>query len=96
MNGSHIPRRIAASFRRQNAIEALNRQLRKAVKMKGSSPSDESARKLLYLAIHNAVPQWRRTAGGPKRYSRSRSNSETDYPTSHQPARTEKRSALSR
>jgi putative transposase len=49
-----------------NAIEALNRQLRKAVKTKGSFPSEEAAIKLLYLAIHNAVPQWTRTRGWTK------------------------------
>jgi putative transposase len=43
-----------------NAIEALNRQLRKAIKTKGHFPSQEAARKLIYLAIVNAVPQWTR------------------------------------
>ena len=46
-----------------NAIEALNRQLRKAVKTKGSFPTEDAARKLIYLAIHNAVPAWTRTRG---------------------------------
>jgi putative transposase len=49
-----------------NAIEALNRQLRKAIKTKGSFPSEDAARKLIYLAIHNAVPQWTRTRGWTK------------------------------
>src|SRR6059058_2828752 len=49
-----------------NAIEALNRQLRKAVKTKGHFPTEDAARKLLYLAIHNAVPQWTRTRGWTK------------------------------
>jgi len=44
-----------------NAIEALNRQLRKAVKTKGHFPNEEAARKLIYLAITNAVPAWTRT-----------------------------------
>ena len=44
-----------------NAIEALNRQLRKAVKTKGHFPSEDAARKLLYLAILNAVPAWTKT-----------------------------------
>jgi putative transposase len=44
-----------------NAIEALNRQLRKAIKTKGHFPSEEAARKLIYLAITNAVPAWTRT-----------------------------------
>ena len=39
-----------------NAIEALNRQLRKAVKTKSHFPSEYAARKLLYLAVLNAVP----------------------------------------
>ena len=43
-----------------NAIEALNRQLRKAIKTKGSFPTEDAARKLVYLALQNAVPQWTR------------------------------------
>ncbi|MFZ0385091.1 MAG: IS256 family transposase [Solirubrobacteraceae bacterium] len=49
-----------------NAIEALNRQLRKAIKTKGSFPSETSAIKLIYLAVQNAVPQWTRTRGWTK------------------------------
>ena len=49
-----------------NAIEALNRQLRKAIKTKGSFPSEDAARKLIYLAIQNAVPQWTKTRGWTK------------------------------
>jgi putative transposase len=44
-----------------NAIEALNRQLRKAIKTKGHFPNEDAARKLIYLAIRNAVPAWTRT-----------------------------------
>ena len=43
-----------------NAIEALNRQLRKAIKTKGHFPNEDAARKLIYLALVNAVPQWTR------------------------------------
>ena len=49
-----------------NAIEALNRQLRKAIKTKGHFPSEDAARKLLYLAIQNAAPQWTRTRAWTK------------------------------
>ena len=49
-----------------NAIEALNRQLRKSLKTKGSFPSEDAARKLIYLAIQNAVPQWTHTRGWTK------------------------------
>ena len=41
-----------------NAIEALSRQLRKALKTKGHLPTEDAARKLIYLAIQSAVPQW--------------------------------------
>jgi putative transposase len=44
-----------------NAIEALNRQLRKAIKTKGHFPNEEAARKLIYLAITNATPAWTKT-----------------------------------
>jgi putative transposase len=44
-----------------NAIEALNRQLRKALKTKGHFPNEDAARKLIYLAVANAVPAWTRT-----------------------------------
>jgi putative transposase len=46
-----------------NATEALNRQLRKAIKTKGHFPSEDAARKLVYVAIQNAVQQWTRTCG---------------------------------
>ncbi len=49
-----------------NAIEALNRQLRKAIKTKGHFPTEDAARKLIYLAIQNAAPQWTRTRGWTK------------------------------
>jgi len=43
-----------------NAVEALNRSLRKIIKTRGSFPNDEAAMKLLYLAIRNAGVHWRR------------------------------------
>src|ERR1700747_2080336 len=58
----HLPPFIPVT----NAIEALNRQLRKALKTKGHFPTEDSARKLIYLAIHNAVPQWTRTRAWTK------------------------------
>jgi transposase-like protein len=53
----HLPPFIPVT----NAIEALNRQLRKAIKTKGHFPNEDAARKLIYLALTNAVPQWTRT-----------------------------------
>jgi putative transposase len=49
-----------------NPIEALNRQLRKAIKTKGHFPSEESAKKLIYLSIINSTPKWTRVAGWTK------------------------------
>ena len=54
------PKHVLA-LRATNAIEALNRQLRKAIKTKGHFPNEEAAKKLIYLAIVNAVPAWTRT-----------------------------------
>ncbi len=42
-----------------NAIEACNRQIRKHVKTRGSFPTEDSARKLIYLTIVNAQKNWR-------------------------------------
>ena len=41
-----------------NAIESLNRSLRKVSKNRGSFPNDESALKLLYLALRNISKKW--------------------------------------
>jgi putative transposase len=41
-----------------NAIESLNMSLRKVTKNRGSFPSDESAFKLLYLALRNIAKKW--------------------------------------
>lgn len=37
-----------------NTIEAVNRQIRKVIKTKGSFPSNEAALKLIYLALKYA------------------------------------------
>lgn len=47
-----------------NAVESLNRVLRKTLKTKGSFPTEEAATKLIFLAIRNfgkggrAVRDW--------------------------------------
>lgn len=41
-----------------NAIEALNRQLRKVLKTRGVFPTDDSATKLLWLALNRAAQKW--------------------------------------
>ena len=44
-----------------NTIEALHRQIRKTIKTRGHFPTEEAARKLIYLAITNAQPRWGKT-----------------------------------
>jgi putative transposase len=61
-----FPEEVRRVIYTTNAIEALNRQLRKAIKTKGQFPNEEAARKLIYLAVTNAVPQWTRTRGWTK------------------------------
>jgi putative transposase len=43
-----------------NTIEALNRQIRKIIKTRGQFPTEDAARKLIYLAITRAQTKWRR------------------------------------
>ena len=47
-----------------NAVESLNRSLRKIIKTRGSFPTDEAALKLLFRAIRNAYLHWRRPIEG--------------------------------
>jgi len=61
-----FPEEVRRVIYTTNAIEALNRQLRKAIKTKGHFPNEEAARKLIYLAITNATPKWTRTRGWTK------------------------------
>jgi len=42
-----------------NSIEALHRQLRKIIKTRGSFPTEDAARKLIYLALQKAEAKWR-------------------------------------
>jgi len=41
-----------------NAIESLNRSLRKVLKTKGAFPDDDAVLKLLYLALRNIAKKW--------------------------------------
>ena len=42
-----------------NAIEALNAQLRRAVRARGHFPSDDAATKLLYLILNRSEKTWK-------------------------------------
>jgi len=46
-----------------NAVESLHMSLRKVIKNRGSFPNEESAMKLLYLALRNASAKWQTVQG---------------------------------
>ncbi len=52
------PEDIRKAIYTTNAIESLNRSLRKIIKNRGAFPTDDAAVKLLYLALHNAAKKW--------------------------------------
>lgn len=43
-----------------NSIEAMHRQVRKAIKTRGAFPDEQAATKLIWLAIDRAEKKWRR------------------------------------
>ena len=53
-----FPPEVRRAIYTTNAIESLNRILRKVLKTKGHLPHDDAACKLLYLAIRNAKKTW--------------------------------------
>ena len=64
-----------------NTIEAMHRQIRKAIKTRGHFPDEQAATKLIYLAIERAETKWRSVRAWTAASPRSRSTSETDSPT---------------
>lgn len=52
------PHEIRRAIYTTNAIEALNRQVRKILKTRGHLPTDGAALKLIYLAIRNISKKW--------------------------------------
>ena len=53
-----FPPDIRKAIYNTNAIEAINRQIRKIIKTKGAFPNDESVFKTLYLAIDYMSKKW--------------------------------------
>jgi len=53
-----FPAEIRRAIYTTNAIEALNRQIRKVLKTKGHFPHEQAAMKLVYLAVKNAEKTW--------------------------------------
>jgi len=54
------PQEIRRVIYTTNAIESMNRQLRKVLKTRGALPSDEAVLKLLYLALERISKKWTR------------------------------------
>lgn len=53
-----FPDYIRKAIYTTNAIEAINRQIRKIIKVKGAFPNDEAVMKLVFLALQNAAKKW--------------------------------------
>ena len=65
-NWTHIipffayPEEIRKVIYTTNAIESVNRSVRKIIKNRGAFPSDDAATKLIYLALRNIAKKWSR------------------------------------
>lgn len=53
-----FPKEIRKVIYTTNSIESINRQIRKIIKNKGVFPTDESIKKIIYLALRNAAKKW--------------------------------------
>jgi len=53
-----FPDYIRRAIYTTNAIESINRQIRKIIKSKGCFPNDEAVFKLVFLALQNAQKKW--------------------------------------
>ena len=53
-----FPEFIKKAIYTTNAIEAVNRQIRKIIKSKGVFPNDNAVKKSLFLALQNAQKKW--------------------------------------
>jgi putative transposase len=58
-----FPEEIRKIIYTTNAVESLHMTLRKVTKNRGSFPSEESAIKLLYLALQNVAKKWHTVQG---------------------------------
>lgn len=75
-----FPPEVRRAIYTTNAIEALNRQIRKAIKTRGHFPNDEAATKLIYLAITNAEKSFRGVHAWSKIYQALRIHFEDRLP----------------
>ena len=55
-----LPEDLRRAVYTTNSIENLNRQIRKTIKTRGHFPDEQTATKLIYLAIQRAESKWRK------------------------------------
>jgi putative transposase len=55
-----LPEDLRRAVYTTNTIEAMHRQVRKAIKTRGHFPDEQAATKLIYLAIMRGESKWRR------------------------------------
>ena len=60
-----LPADLRRAVYTTNSIENLNRQIRKAIKTRGSFPDEQAATKLIYLAITKAARSWQQAYNWP-------------------------------
>ena len=60
--GRRFPPAVRRVIYTTNAIENLNARLRKIIETRGNFPSDESANKLIWLALRNFTADWSRAS----------------------------------
>ena len=60
-----LPAGLGKAVYTTNSIKNLNRQIRKAIKTRGSFPDEQAATKLIYLAITKAQRSWQNAYPGP-------------------------------
>jgi putative transposase len=53
-----FPPEVRRAIHTTNALENVNRQLRKIIKTRGHFPNDEAATTLLWLALRNIASTW--------------------------------------
>lgn len=58
-----FPEEVRKAIYTTNVVESLNMTLRKAIKTRASFPNEESALKLIYLALKNVSRRWRSAPG---------------------------------
>jgi putative transposase len=60
-----LPEDLRRAVYATNTIEGLHRQVRKAIKTRGHFPDEQSATKLIYLALNKADTEWQRNRAFP-------------------------------